>query len=309
MIFSLQNLFHFFFMFFTLFTSKAFSILSQPISYSAHCNSYVPEAIPTDTIFTSFSLLEPATSVYTGGQNILYQDPPLQWSILFQPSDDLFGTNVLDTYKIQAQLRFYSSYTYDLPSNFTNIMSNYSRHSLEFNLDGFWSASTSKLCMVGSARWLTKQGNPLTLNAILKFKLAHIINLDNSLVSGTLESLASPNDFDYFGPISILGFPVVDPLKYKYTLESNQDSCNVTVFNAKTMQDSVTNIKSLDICSIFTQRFTTYKLEYPSNCKNCSLFGQDHGNLPAFVSLYAIQCSQEDYKLRFIFSRYKLYSI
>ncbi|KAJ0593421.1 hypothetical protein HanRHA438_Chr03g0127691 [Helianthus annuus] len=294
----LLYLFHFFF---TLFTSKAcFSSPTQlPISYSDQCNSYVPEAIPTDTMFTSFSLLEPATSHYTGGQNILDQDPPLQWSILFQTSGDLFRTNVVDTYKIQAQLRFYSSYTYDPLSNFTNIMSNYTRHSLEFNLDGFWSASTSKLCMVGSAHWLTKQGNPLTLKAVLKLKFAHFINLNNSLVSGILESLASPNDFDYFDPISMLGFPIGDPLKYKYTLVSNEE-CNVAISKTKPVQDSVSSMKSLDICSIFTQVFITYKVKYPNNCKNCSLFGQDHGNLPAFMSLYAIQCSREDNKLRFL---------
>ncbi|KAI3755790.1 hypothetical protein L1987_55596 [Smallanthus sonchifolius] len=209
-------LFHFF-IFFTVFTLKAFSS-SSSISYSDHCNSYAPEAIPTDTMFTRFLFLEPVTSHYT--------------------------------FLIKMSHR-----------NFTNIRSNHSRvgrkqrHTLVFYLDGFWSVSTSKLCMVGSARWLTKEGNPLKLNAVLKLKFAQFINLNNSLVSGILESLAPPNDFDYFDPISILGFPLA-PFKYNYTLVSNEE--------------------------------------------NCSLFGQDNGYLPTFVSLYAIQCSREDNKLRFL---------
>ncbi|XP_076905570.1 uncharacterized protein LOC143561339 [Bidens hawaiensis] len=288
-------LFHILFILFTVFTSKAFSL----ISYYDNCNSFAPEATPTSKMFTRFPFLEPVTSHYTGGQNILDQDPQSQRSILFKATRNIFRTNVVDTYKIQARLSFFSSYMYnpDPASTFTNIKPNYSRehpHTLVFDLDGFWSVSTSKLCMVGSARWSTKEGKPLKLNAVLKLKFYRFINLNNSLVSGTLESLASPNDFDYFNPISMLGFPRVATFKYKYTLVSNEE-CNVT----KTVQDLVISMKSLDACSIFTQRFITYKLEYPSNCKNCSLFGQDHnGYLPTFMSLNGIQCSREDNKMR-----------
>ncbi|KAK9048434.1 hypothetical protein SSX86_032602 [Deinandra increscens subsp. villosa] len=301
-LFSSQTLFHFF-IFFTVFTSKTFSFNSQTISYSDHCNSYAPEAIPTNRIFTRFPFLEPVTSHYTGGQNILDQDPRSQRSILFEATRNLFKTTVNDTFKIQARLSFYASAMYYRPSNFSRTRSNYSRvgwkyrRALVFDLDGFWSVSTNKLCMVGSSRWYTKEGNPVKLNAVLKLKFARFINLNNSLVSGILESLASPNDIDYFDPISMLGFPRVAPFKYNYTLVSNEE-CNVP--KIKTLQDSVTSMRSLDICSIFTQKFTTYRMEYPSNCKNCSLFGEDDVYLPTFVSLYAIQCSWKDKKLRFL---------
>ncbi|XP_076883149.1 uncharacterized protein LOC143531823 [Bidens hawaiensis] len=116
--------------------------------------------------------------------------------------------------------------------------------------------------MVGSASWLTRQGNPLTLNAVLKLKYARLVNLNNSLVSGILESLASPSDSNYFGPISMLGFPRVPSLKYTYTLESIEE-CNAT----RTMQGSVTSMKSLDVCSIFSQRFITYKLDIQEDNK------------------------------------------
>ncbi|KAK1430998.1 hypothetical protein QVD17_14182 [Tagetes erecta] len=292
------------FMIFTLFTPKAFSFPKQTISYHDHCNSFAPAAIPTDhKMFTRFPFLEQVTSHYAGGHNILEQDPPLQHSIHFQATRNIFRTNVADTYKIQARLTFFPSNMYYHMSNFTNNGSNYSeaawkyRSTLVFYLDGFWSVSTSKLCMVGSTDWFVKEGTPLQLNAVLKLKFARFINLSNSLVSGTLESLVPSNEFDYFDTISLLGFPRVAPFKYSYTLVSNEE-CNVT--ETKTLQDSVTSMRSLEICSIFNQRFITYKLEYPSNCKNCSLFGQDNSYLPTFVSLYSIQCSREKQKLRFL---------
>ncbi|KAI3804814.1 hypothetical protein L1987_26641 [Smallanthus sonchifolius] len=295
-------LFHFF-IFFTVFTEKAFSFHTQNISYFDHCNSYAPEAIPTERLFTRFRFLEPATSHYTGGQNILDQDPLLQQSVYLQATRNIYATNHVGTLKIQAWLSFVSSNIYYRPSNFIDIRSNYSRVSwkydstLVFYLNGFWSVSTNKLCMVGSARWFTKEGNPLTLNAVLKLKSAMDLTLDNSLVSGTLESLASSDDSDYFDLVSLLGFPRVASYRYNYTFASNE-ACDV--IKTKTLQDSVTSMRSLEICSIFKQRFTTYKLEYPGNCKNCSLYGQDNGYLPTFVSLYAIQCSREDKKLRFL---------
>ncbi|KAL8264380.1 hypothetical protein R6Q59_022510 [Mikania micrantha] len=259
------------FFFFTVFTLKAFSFTTQKIPYSVHCNSYAPsEAIPTHRILTRYRFLEPIATHYTGGRNILDSS---QRSIFFEAARNIFATNVVDTYKVHARLTFASSNIYYHPSNFTSIRSNYPRVGgiyrlpLVFNLDGFWSVSTNKLCMVGSARWFTKD--------------------------------ASPNDSDYFDPISILGFPSVATFKYNYTLVCNED-CN-HVAKAKTLQDSVTSMRSLDICSLFLQRFTTYKLQYPSNCNNCSLFGQAHnGYLPSFVSLYAIQCSHEEKKLRLL---------
>nr|XP_043630256.1 uncharacterized protein LOC122601572 [Erigeron canadensis] len=301
-LFSSEILLHFF-IFFTL---KVLSFTThQTISYSDHCQSFAPEAIPTDKVFTRYPFLEPVTSHYTGGQNILDQDELSQRSILFAATQNLFKTNVVDTYKIQARLSFFSSNIYYRPSNFSYTKSNYSRvgwkyrRPLVFRLDGFWSVSTSRLCMVGSAHWYSKEGNPVKLDAVLKLKFARFISLNTSLVSGILESLVSPDDSNYFDSISMLGFPRVSPFKYNYTSVSNEE-CN-GVENKALEAESVTSMQSLDICGIFTQRFTTYKLEYPSTiCKNCSLFGLDIGYLPSFVSLYAIQCSPNDKKLRFL---------
>lgn len=155
--------------------------------------------------------------------------------------------------------------------------------------------------MVGSARWFSKQGNhPLRLDVVLKLKMARFITLKTSLVSGILESLASPDDSDYFDPIRMMGFPQVAPFKYNYTLVSN-DECNK---GNNTQQDSATSsMQSIDICSRFKSQTRTYRLEYPSSCsstKNCTPFGHDTRFLPSFLALNGIQCSSADKKLRFL---------
>ncbi|PWA66181.1 hypothetical protein CTI12_AA330670 [Artemisia annua] len=271
-----------FLIFFLVFIPKVFPFSTlNTIPYSDHCNSFVPEATATDDkVFTRQPFLEPLTTHYTGGQNILDHDS--QRSIFFVATRNLFKTNVVDTYQIQALLRFSLSNIYHLPSN------------LKFHLDGFWSVSTNKMCMVGSATWFSKEGKSLKLDAVLKLNFARFITLETSLVSGILKSLAEPHDSNYFDPISMLGFHRVAPFMYNYTLVSNQEC------KSSTLEDSVTSIQSLGICPIFLPRFVTYKLEHPTSCKNCSLFGQDSDYLPTFVSLYAIQCASKEKKLRFL---------
>ncbi|RVW93130.1 hypothetical protein CK203_031376 [Vitis vinifera] len=69
------------------------------------------------------------------------------------------------------------------------------------HLQGFWSESSGKLCMVGSGSSRSRE------------------------VSGTLESLSSVNDFDYFEPITILLFP---QMNYKYTLVPEENDTGST---------------------------------------------------------------------------------
>ncbi|CAH1444529.1 unnamed protein product [Lactuca virosa] len=251
---------------------------TKTISYSDHCNSFVPEAIPTTITYTRFPFLETITSHYTGAKNILDQDSLSQSYIHFRPKDyNIFKTNTSNTYKTQAQLTF-------VPPSIYHFQSNHSRfyRPLVFNLDGFLSVSTNKLCMVGSANWFSKKGKRLKLDAVLKLNLPRLMNLNTSLVSGTLESLAFPHDSDYFDPISMMGFPQVSQFKYKYSLVSNED-CN----GANAIEHPVASLESLDLCSKFTYRFLIYQME-------------SQGSGYPFLSLYGFQCSVEEKKLRFL---------
>ncbi|KAI3702857.1 hypothetical protein L6452_28610 [Arctium lappa] len=134
----------FFFITIIIFFTQTLSTLTT-ISYSQHCNSFAPEATPTQRVFTRHPFLEPLTSHYTGGEKILGQDSSSHTAILLKATRNLFKTNITDTYKIQARLTFF-------PSNYSQL-DRIDRHQLVFFLDGFWSVSTDMLCMVGSARF------------------------------------------------------------------------------------------------------------------------------------------------------------
>ncbi|KAL4580316.1 hypothetical protein LXL04_016506 [Taraxacum kok-saghyz] len=145
--------------------------------------------------------------------------------------------------------------------------------------------------MVGSANWVSKSGKPLKLDAVLKLNFTSVnISLNNRLVSGMLESLTSVHDSDYFEPITMIGFPRVDHSKYTYSLVSNEECKGPNGDFRKEV--SVCSMQSLDLCSIFTNQFHTYKLEFKSSGFSPSF--------PAFLSLYAIQCSLEEKKLRLL---------
>ncbi|KAL7583299.1 hypothetical protein Lser_V15G45324 [Lactuca serriola] len=250
---------------------------TKTISYSDHCNSFVPEAIPTTITYTRFPSLKTLTSHYTGAQNILDPDSLSQRFIQFRPINRIFKTNTSNTYKTQAQLTFASSNIYHFQSNHSRF-----DRPLVFNLDGFLSVSTNKLCMVGSARWFSKKGKRLKLDAVLKLNLPKLMNINTSLVGGILASLASPHDSDYFEPISLMGFPEVGLLKYKYSLVANED-CN----GANGNEHSVARMESLDLCSKLAYQFKIYRLE-------------NQGIGYPFLSLYGFQCSLEEQKLRFL---------
>ncbi|KAK0601483.1 hypothetical protein LWI29_024712 [Acer saccharum] len=78
---------------------------------------------------------------------------------------------------------------------------------IEFSLKGFLSEYTGELCMVGtSSSYSSRQGNLLHLTAVLQ--LSGVKNSTiTSLIRGTLQSLSSVDDPNYFEPISILMFP------------------------------------------------------------------------------------------------------
>ncbi|KAI3708409.1 hypothetical protein L2E82_37578 [Cichorium intybus] len=251
---------------------------TKTISYSDHCNSFVPEAIPTTFAFTRFPFLETLTSHYTGAQNILdHPDSLSQRYLRFTPERNISKTNTYNTYKIQAALSFH-------PSNIDYFQSNRSRlfRPLVFNLDGLLSVSTNKLCMVGSARWFSKKGKHLKLDAVLKLNLPRIMNLNTSLVSGILESLSYPDNSNYFEPISMMGFPHAAHSKYIYSLVSDEE-CN----GLNGYRNSVASIESVDVCSKFKYNFKIYELE-------------NQGSGYPFLSLYGFQCSYEEKKLRFL---------
>ncbi|KAK7244300.1 hypothetical protein RIF29_39120 [Crotalaria pallida] len=262
----------------------------------------VPESSSTKLSFNSFPLGDHHTGYYTGGDSII--DANASWnhfSFQLQPRK-ILATQVSDLFKVKGLVSFKSTNTYSI-SNGTRFgyggRSRDRRGYLTFKLEGFWSESSGKVCMVGTSSGDSKRGNSFNLDAVLK--LNNVFNASNisSLVSGSLESLSSKKDENYFQPFSLFMFPKAN---YKYTLDSIEvDNDFSKGIDAE--QGLSLNLNKLSFCSSYSLGGTTraLKLEYSSDCnsaKNCTPISGSSGQLPSIMSLDAIECTHTNEKHR-----------
>ncbi|KAF5960210.1 hypothetical protein HYC85_001419 [Camellia sinensis] len=279
--------------------------VSSSLSYSDHCSSLVPESTPTVVDNPMFPLFRILRSHYTGGDGIVgnFSYRFSQNQVFFQPSQHIFKTNTTGVYKIGAYLifRHSSAYIYH-PPNSTHGRSHYPQNShrtgpLKFSLDGFWSQSSGKLCMVGSASWYSAEGKILNLDAVLSFAMNSTIF--PSLVTGKLDSLSSPTDLNYFEPISIVAF--VSSFKYNYKLVPKEVDRGCPGGNDIPQNQSL-GFQRRKFCSMLQRGMNTFKLEYTNECvswKNCTPLGQGIEYLPLVMSLSTIQCSEYEHKVQY----------
>ena len=80
-----------------------------------------------------------------------------------------------------------------------------------FYVNGYWSESSGKLCMVESVKNYSK--------VVLKLNYSKNNTIYGSLIDGTLESLHMEGDDNYFEPIVIMGLSQ-NP-NYQYQLVDN----------------------------------------------------------------------------------------
>ncbi|WRX29506.1 Protein of unknown function DUF2921 - like 4 [Theobroma cacao] len=251
---------------------------SEPeVSYSDYCSSVVPESITNSKTDTeSFGPFD--TGYYIGGNRIL--DPKITRisNLLSFETRYVYQTNADGVSKITGSLTLYRSY--------------YLRSSFNLKLHGFWSESSGKLCMVGIGSAYSKEGDPFPLSAV--FKLSNLKNSSNitTLITGTLESLSSSDEVNYFEPISLIMFP---RLNYEYTFDSRE---SLEEFSAEsdTEQNFPFNAPPVRrFCSIISTIGSVFKLQYSSDCnsrkKNCLPLGALIGYLPRVLSIKNIRCS------------------
>ncbi|KAI5333231.1 hypothetical protein L3X38_023361 [Prunus dulcis] len=214
-------------------------------------------------------------------------------------------TDVQGLFKLEAHIRFLIARTYYFVGNSTishrgSASNPYRRRrSLLFWLDGFWSASSGNVCMVGSlGSYYSKGHNPVqTPNVVLK--LHNLMNSSSftTLISGTLESL-SKDDLNNFETVSILMLP---SRNYQYTLVSDKYDNSCSGSNNYGTDDPESSMKIERFCLELSRRVQNHEfdIKYSSHCdfsKNCSpIFAS---NLPRFVLLKAIECSEDTRRLR-----------
>ncbi|XP_059663999.1 uncharacterized protein LOC132309732 [Cornus florida] len=291
--------------FLSLSTISVSSSSTTPPSYTDHCGSIVPESTPTVRDYTTVPYLYIPSGRYNGGDNILGSNSTHFFNygnyLSFRATGNVYKTEATGVYKIKAFLFFKSShYTYVLKNSTHGQSSYYSgyRLPLKFILRGFWSESSGKLCMLGSASWHSREGNSLKLEARLKLNYAKNATIFTSLVGGTLESLTSSHDSNYFDPISILAFPVMSHYHYTLVSEESDSGCPGEI---DIPSNHSLGLQPRSICSMFRRQSSPFKLEYARECnssQNCSPFGKGTGYL--FMSLFEIQCSEVVQKVRYL---------
>ncbi|KAF7822713.1 uncharacterized protein G2W53_020857 [Senna tora] len=287
--------------FFLLLTCFLYSSASL-IPYTNHCGSIVPESNPRALEDKVFPLGRLQRAYFTGGDKILGLDSyglKNQNSFLLRTRNlrqtDVAGLFKLSGYMfIRSNTPFYygGNRTYGGVSSYYRPHRSYGRASVSINLDGFWSESTGKLCMVGSGIVYSKGGNSNNLNVDTVLKLNNVFNSSNisTVVSGSLESLSSENEESYFKPVSVLMLP---RLNYEFTLDSKEARNEFSLVGSDGDDaDKGLSQKMSSFCSYsFSKKL---RLEYSSDCnspQNCTPFDAISGYLPHFISLNVIDCT------------------
>ncbi|KAI9185667.1 hypothetical protein LWI28_009421 [Acer negundo] len=280
------------------------------ISYHDHC-SIVPESLITAPEFSNLPFPPFQNGYYDGGDTILNPNPS-NYSVdndnfLSFETQHVFRTDNESVFKVEGSLilPFRNRNYLEQDMSWTYAGSFYSprrsrKSAVSFNLKGFWSEYTGELCMVGTSSSYSREGKLLHLTAVLQ--LSGVKNSTiTSLIRGTLQSLSSADDPNYFEPISILMFPQTN---YQYTTTSNEflNECSGDTNVAESSSLRLHLARS--ICSVLAySAYPVFQLEYASDCsssKTCNPFGDDVGFLPQIMSLNTIQCSPDGQSMRFL---------
>ncbi|CAK8535117.1 unnamed protein product [Lathyrus sativus] len=287
-----------FFFLLTLLTISSFSSSQSQPSYKDHCSSIIQPSPPRDTTIITHSLF-PLGGYFTGGANIIHdQNSFNRYSSSFLLRHiNLHETINSDLFKIESTVSFRTSpntvyyhvrnFTYgDKPSY--RSQRHFKTSFVTFRLEGFWSNSSGKVCMVGTGSAYSKTGDSLNLEAV--FKLNNVFSSSNitSLISGSLESLSSEKN-QYFETISVIMFPKAN---YSYSLDSKEAE-NEFPLEKKGLS---LNLHSSSFCSFpLARAIRRLQLEYNHECsssKNCTSTISDQ--LPYMMSLKVAECSLEN---------------
>ncbi|XP_023519091.1 uncharacterized protein LOC111782556 isoform X1 [Cucurbita pepo subsp. pepo] len=319
------SLLFFFFIFFLLNIASTASLIDHWNSdtealYDQHCNQIVPKS-PLDTDPSSFpsatSMLQLRNSYFTGGDKIITQ--PRRLDSFFSRHVFVYALHAQKTVspgvvKLQASLVLRGSMMY------LNSFDNYKHRRLRliryrgprthpwkprvgFALEGFWSETSGKVCMVGSGTSLMNSGVLQNLNVILKLDCPTNVTISNSLITGTLESLNHNSGPQFFEPVSILS--LAESPEYKYTLIDKGIEGGCLSGNDRGLK------LSQNVCSVFRTLTDTFDLEYESDCDdmNCNPLGKNVKYLPVSMNYEGVECTHEGKMLillRFANSSYRV---
>lgn len=312
------------FLILTIFCLTSVSSSKIPeIPYSDHCSSDVSESTPTQRVHHSDILpyLFTVSSYFHGGDSLWTRKSLGQLSntssnsLTFQPTQkSAYRTEEPGIFKLKAYLTLRPSYVEDDSYRYSRYGSygwsyyasgNYSEpRQLQFLLNGYFSESSGKLCMVGSALWYSKEGKPEYVEAVLRLTFAEKnSNISSSFVNGSLQSLSSIKDTRYFEAIKILAFTDVESYKYSLASKDLGAVCKGGVITQPSQSLNMSMRRSRNFCYAIMRNYGSFELEHARDCnpsKKCSPVDGVLGYSPRYMSLNVIQCSDEERKVRYM---------
>lgn len=160
---------------------------------------------------------------------------------------------------------------------------------LSFTLQGFWSETSRKLCMVGSGAVL-HSGTVNSLRVVLKLNYPRNSGINSSLISGSLESLDGNGSSSYFSPISILALSSQDS-NYEYTLIGKENG--IGCLNGENRGESFLALPNFERCSVL-RGIERFDLEYGGDCNggNCNPLDGSFGYVPKYMFYHRIRCDE-----------------
>lgn len=160
-----------------------------------------------------------------------------------------------------------------------------------FSLNGFWSESSGKLCMVGS-RSSYNSGNEKHFDVVLKLNYPKNYSIFGSFITGTLDILSNKDVSKDVEPVSILGLS--QNSNYEYTLVENENGSGcLSGSGGGRGGDSLSLSKwSHGPCATFNRHLSRFELEYGSDCGsvNCNPLGGSLGYLPSSMIYDGTRC-------------------
>ncbi|CAK9327432.1 unnamed protein product [Citrullus colocynthis] len=270
--------------------------------YDQHCNQVVPKSpLDTDSSFASATpRLQFRNSYFSGGDKIVGQTPgsaPVSPRYVFLYTLNAHKTVSPGVVKLQANLVLRGSPAY--LGSFDNSKHRRLRlvryrgpktqpwkRRVGFALDGFWSVTSGKVCMVGSGTSFMNSGVLQNLNVVLKLDCPTNVTILHSLITGTLESLNGNSGLQSFEPVSILS--LAQSTDYKYTLtDKGVEDCLSENHRGLNL--------SQNVCSVIGMLTDTFDLEYENDCDdaNCSPLGKNVNHLPVSMNYEGIECTHE----------------
>ncbi|KAL0009078.1 hypothetical protein SO802_010580 [Lithocarpus litseifolius] len=270
------------------------------ISYSQHCNDVVPEPpLSSGNVPVSHSndFLSFQFAFFSGGVGIFNRTSESGISLSFNPSY-IENTTSHGVHKVKATLNIRNPLMQSIFGRRRLISVSYREDDSVFSVNGYWSESSGKLCMVGSGKSYVGSFSLKYPDVVLKLNYSKNKSIYGSLIGGTLECLHMKNDYNYFEPILILGLSQ-NP-DYEYAKVDKSDCLSAQ----KGGRDINLSPSKLDrgVCFFFGDQTSVHELEYWSDCGsvNCNPLRGSIEYLPYYIAYRGVRCDQRSRKVQLL---------